>query len=116
MYYIILYSVDGERKPREKGVRRGPYKRQKQLQQQQNQNSTNDPKAISSKANDKDGLQKTRQKKKKTQKQHKQETEAENSITTNKSNIVNSIQVSNPTVTNALQGNYYIYIYEIFNK
>jgi len=101
---LCATCVDGERKPREKGVRRGPYKRQKQLQQQQNQNSTNDPKATTStKANDKDGIQKTRQKKKKAQKQHKQETEADNSTTTNKNNIVNSIQASNPTVTNVLQ-------------
>jgi len=101
---LCATCVDGERKPREKGVRRGPYKRQKQLQQQQqNQNSTNDPKATTStKTNDKDGIQKTRQKKKKTQKQLKQEVEAENATTANKSNIINPLQVSNSTV-NALQ-------------
>ncbi|ORX42156.1 hypothetical protein BCR36DRAFT_338021 [Piromyces finnis] len=91
--------VDGERKPREKGVRRGPYKRQKQLQQQQNQNGTTDPKAaLTAKSNDKEGLQKTRQKRKKTQKQLKQEAEAENKGVTS-----NSLQTTNPTATSTLQ-------------
>ncbi|OUM67228.1 hypothetical protein PIROE2DRAFT_5388, partial [Piromyces sp. E2] len=105
---LCATCVDGERKPREKGVRRGPYKRQKQLQQQQqqqNQNGTTDPKAaLTSKTNDKDGFQKTRQKRKKTQKQIKQEAEAENT-TTNKGVTTNSLQVSNPAVTSALQAN-----------
>jgi hypothetical protein len=55
---LCATCVDGERKPREKGVRRGPYKRQKQLQ---HQNSSND---LKNKNTEKDGLQKTRQKKK----------------------------------------------------
>jgi len=94
--HFYLYSVDGERKPREKGVRRGPYKRQKQLQ---HQNSSND---LKNKNTEKDGLQKTRQKRKKTQKQLKQESEAEN--TTDKVAIPNSVQTTNSSITGTVQG------------
>jgi hypothetical protein len=93
--------VDGERKPREKGVRRGPYKRQKQLQQPQQQN--NSPNDSKNKTAEKDELQKTRQKRKKTQKQLKQESETEN--TNSKVTVSNSLQVTNPTVTGIVRDN-----------